>query len=388
MNEKEFQKIITEMGGESYIVGGAVRDKIMGRTPKDVDYVITGITQEQMDQRFDKIVGADFPVYLIEINHEITEVALARRERKTGAGYHGFITETENVTIEEDLLRRDITINAIAESTTGALVDPYGGAKDIERGIIRHVSDAFEEDPLRILRVARFMVRYGFDVHPDTIKKCQDIRLDLTFISGDRVRDELFKVISDAGTDGVIRFLSFLDGIGALRFHFKELEGVVSKIRNIVKNNKDIAFPMMCLPITNEEIDSLCDRLNISNKMNKNAKLVKQYINIFRDLRYMTPEKIIDFVAMNENEIEGLLYVSEHYLGTDEDCRNKNHVIISIARKAIDAIDGKVLIRAGLRPGPGFGDELRRHRAKKFMDYLEVVYPYVAGRNNDDNSHD
>ena len=150
-----------------YTVGGAVRDEMLGLPVQDRDYVVVGATPEEMVKNGYKPVGRDFPVFLHPQTHE--EYALARTERKTAPGYHGFTFHAAaEVTLEEDLQRRDLTINAMARDEAGRLVDPHDGAEDLSRGMLRHVSPAFAEDPVRILRVARFAARFGFSVAPET----------------------------------------------------------------------------------------------------------------------------------------------------------------------------------------------------------------------------
>ena len=151
-----------------YIVGGAVRDELLGLPVQDRDYVVVGATPEQMLKLGYKPVGKDFPVFLHPQTRE--EYALARTERKVARGYHGFeFYSAPDVTLEQDLARRDLTINAIAKDGTGALIDPFHGMQDLREGILRHVSPAFSEDPVRILRVARFVARYGFEIAPETL---------------------------------------------------------------------------------------------------------------------------------------------------------------------------------------------------------------------------
>jgi tRNA nucleotidyltransferase (CCA-adding enzyme) len=151
-----------------YAVGGAVRDELLGLRVSDRDYVVVGGTPEEMERLGYKPVGKDFPVFLHPRTHE--EYALARTERKIARGYKGFrIHAAPDVTLEQDLERRDLTINAMARDESGNLVDPFGGAGDLERGLLRHVSPAFVEDPVRILRVARFAARFGFTVAPETM---------------------------------------------------------------------------------------------------------------------------------------------------------------------------------------------------------------------------
>ena len=152
-----------------YAVGGAVRDELLGLPVKDRDYVVVGATPEDMIGLGYKPVGKDFPVFLHPQTHE--EYALARTERKTARGYRGFqVHAAPDVTLEEDLSRRDLTINAIARDERGRIIDPYDGAGDLKRGILRHVSPAFAEDPVRILRLARFAARFRFRVAPATLR--------------------------------------------------------------------------------------------------------------------------------------------------------------------------------------------------------------------------
>ena len=157
-----------------YCVGGAVRDELLGLPVKDRDYVVVGATPEAMVKQGYKPVGRDFPVFLHPQTHE--EYALARTERKTARGYHGFeFHAAPDVTLEQDLSRRDLTINAIARDAGGRLIDPHRGADDIKAGVLRHVSPAFAEDPVRILRVARFAARFGFRIAPETMKLMRDM---------------------------------------------------------------------------------------------------------------------------------------------------------------------------------------------------------------------
>ena len=154
-------------GLEVYLVGGAVRDRLMGLPVRDRDWVVVGSTPDEMLSRGFKPVGQQFPVFLHPQTRE--EYALARTERKTGPGYTGFEFSTaSDITIEQDLSRRDLTINAIAQISDGTLIDPFNGETDLENEILRHVSSAFTEDPVRVLRVARFKARFGFSIAPET----------------------------------------------------------------------------------------------------------------------------------------------------------------------------------------------------------------------------
>ena len=157
-----------------YAVGGAVRDELLGLPVADRDYVVVGATPEEMVARGYRPVGKDFPVFLHPQTHQ--EYALARTERKTARGYKGFqVSAAPEVTLEEDLARRDLTINAIAKDEAGLFIDPYGGTADLKAGVLRHVSPAFVEDPVRVLRVARFAARFGFAIAPETLAMMREM---------------------------------------------------------------------------------------------------------------------------------------------------------------------------------------------------------------------
>ena len=186
---------------KAYVVGGAVRDQLMGVPSNDRDWVVVGATPEQMVAAGFTPVGRDFPVFLHPQTHE--EYALARTERKSGAGYHGFVFHTApDVTLEQDLARRDLTINAMAlDPDTGALVDPFGGAADVRAGVLRHVSDAFAEDPVRLLRVARFAARWPRFAVADTTHALMRRLVqtgEVDALVAEHEMGELFKVIGFA----------------------------------------------------------------------------------------------------------------------------------------------------------------------------------------------
>ncbi len=185
---------------KTYLVGGAVRDAMLGIPVYDHDWVVVGATPADMlAQGFDQ-VGKDFPVFLHPKTKE--EYALARMERKVGQGYHGFeMSYDPTVTLDEDLIRRDLTINAMAQDSDGTIIDPYGGQKDLEDKVLRHVSDAFEEDPLRVLRVARFAAKlapFGFTLAPETSELMQRMSAsgELSALTPERVWQEVVKALN------------------------------------------------------------------------------------------------------------------------------------------------------------------------------------------------
>lgn len=192
---------------KSYLVGGAVRDIIMGREPKDRDYVVIGETPESMIAAGFTQVGADFPVFLHPETKE--EYALARKERKTGDGYLGFECEFgSDVTIEEDLARRDFVMNSMAMDSDGTIIDPFGGQLDIKNRLIRHTSNAFSDDPLRVIRTARFVARYGFTVATHTIQLIKEMVLagELNHLPYERFYAEIEKVLKDEDSNLIMFF--------------------------------------------------------------------------------------------------------------------------------------------------------------------------------------
>jgi tRNA nucleotidyltransferase (CCA-adding enzyme) len=208
---------------QTYVVGGAVRDALLGLPGHDKDHVVVGATPEQMVQLGYKPVGKDFPVFLHPITHE--EYALARTERKTAKGYKGFqIHASPEVTLEEDLARRDLTINAIARDAQGKLIDPFNGVADINNKVLRHVSEAFAEDPVRILRAARFAARFTeFSVAPETLELMKAMVRDgeVDALVAERVWQELAKGLMEEKPS---RMFEVLRACGALQRIFPELD--------------------------------------------------------------------------------------------------------------------------------------------------------------------
>jgi len=209
----------------TYLVGGAVRDGLLGRTGGDRDWVVVGATPSDMLELGFAPVGRDFPVFLHPRTHE--EYALARTERKTAPGYHGFVFHADaSVTLEQDLARRDLTINAMARDEHGTLIDPFGGARDLADGVLRHVSPAFAEDPVRILRLARFAARFsGFRVAPETDALMRDMVAagEVDALVPERVWQELARGLMEARPS---RLFEVLRGCGALARLLPEVDGL------------------------------------------------------------------------------------------------------------------------------------------------------------------
>jgi tRNA nucleotidyltransferase (CCA-adding enzyme) len=207
---------------KTYLVGGSVRDKLLGLPIKDHDWVVVGSTVEQMTAQGFQAVGKDFPVFLHPRTHE--EYALARTERKTAPGYKGFVIHAaQDVTLEQDLIRRDLTINAIAQDEDGNLIDPYNGQQDLKDKVLRHVSPAFSEDPVRVLRIARFAARFGFSIADETKQLILDMiaNNELDHLVSERVWQELEKALS---TPQPSLFFMALREVGALKILFPEID--------------------------------------------------------------------------------------------------------------------------------------------------------------------
>lgn len=226
-------------------VGGFVRDFLLGLESKDIDYVVVGATPEEMLAKGFTQVGADFPVFL----HPETgdEYALARKERKVAAGYHGFETDFDiSVTLEEDLARRDLTINSMAMDEDGNIIDPFNGQQDLKDKILRHTTEAFAEDPLRVLRVARFAARYNFGVANETIDLMREIvkANELQHISNERIVLEFEKAFNEIKP---MLFITILSYVGALKIIIPELDERIN----------EISYPRF--QIWCNQINKLCD---------------------------------------------------------------------------------------------------------------------------------
>ena len=209
---------------KTYLVGGAVRDKLLGLPVKDRDWVVIGATPKKMIEEGFEPIGENFPVFLHPKTKE--EYALARTERKSGKGYKGFVFySSPKVTLEDDLKRRDLTINAIAEDENGELIDPYGGEADLKNGILRHVSPAFVEDPLRVLRIARFAACFGFKIADETIKLLHIISKsnELDTLTPERVWSEMEKALAGKYPT---RFILALRSCNALKILFPEIDAL------------------------------------------------------------------------------------------------------------------------------------------------------------------
>lgn len=402
MNEREFALSVEKLGGRSFVVGGFVRDKLLGKTAKDKDYVVTGISLENVPWEIP--VGHDAPVFLVEIDGQSCEVALARKEKKNGVGYHGFtFFSDEHVTIEQDLFRRDLTINAMAiEILTGELFDPFNGQGDLRKGLLRHVSPAFAEDPLRVFRVARFAARFGFGIHPETLAMMESLREEVKNLKAERVWLELEKALSETFPD---RFFEVLDSCGLLDHWFPEIanlhvrdmhDGTAFRhVMNVLSGSGDfkIRFGLLCHDFGKAETDperhphhfghdalgvpcveEFCRRLRIPNELREFAKKCSSEHMKVKRLGEMKPAKVVRWVLENKKFLGDLLLVSR----LDSCCRSGADVLkeeqlhdscenrVKLVLEAEKSVTGKSLVAEGVKPGPALGQKLFERRVSCF----------------------
>lgn len=317
-----------------YLVGGAVRDSLLGLPVTEKDWVVVGTTPEHLLVQGYQQVGKDFPVFLHPVSRD--EYALARTERKSGTGYTGFVCHAEpDVTLEQDLLRRDLTINAIARTEQGDLIDPYHGRRDLENRVLRHVSDAFSEDPLRVLRVARFAARFahlGFQIAEETMALMQKMAHDgeLAYLTPERVWKETEKAL---GTSSPDVYFQVLRDCGALAVLFPEIDNLygvpapakwhpeidtgIHTMMTVAMAARlspdiDIRFATLCHdlgkgltppelwprhlghgPAGVKLVQALCQRLRVPNPIRDLAKLVAEYHDLVHTVQVLQPKTLL-----------------------------------------------------------------------------------------------
>ncbi len=251
---------------KKYVVGGVVRDELLGLPVADRDWVVVGATPEDMVRQGFRPVGKDFPVFLHPETHE--EYALARTERKSGRGYKGFtVYAAPDVTLEADLARRDLTINAMARDEAGRLIDPYGGEKDLRAGVLRHVSEAFEEDPVRILRVARFVARLGFRIAPETqalMRRMVDSG-EADHLVAERVWQEFGRGLMEKHP---ARMLEVLAECGLAARLLPELKNERAALERAAAAGAvlPVRFAVLCWGLEEPAVRALCERLRAPNE--------------------------------------------------------------------------------------------------------------------------
>ncbi|KJF94831.1 2', 3'-cyclic nucleotide 2'-phosphodiesterase [Photobacterium angustum] len=404
---------------QTYLVGGAVRDTLLNLTVTDKDWVVVGTTPEAMLAAGFEQIGSDFPVFLHPKTKQ--EHALARTERKSGHGYTGFICySAPDVTLEQDLQRRDLTINAIAQSPTGELIDPYHGQQDLHDKILRHVSPAFSEDPLRVLRVARFAARFahlGFTVAPETISLMQEMVIsgELESLTPERVWKEWEKSLS---SDDPQVFLTVLRQCGALSVVMPEIDALfgvpqpekwhpeidcgihtllVAKKAAELTTDKTIRFaaqvhdlgkalsPKEDLPHHKthcrdgiKPIKALCQRLRIPNDYRDLALLVCEQhtkIHYAEEMRADTFIKIFDQIDAWRKPDR----VAQLAMCCRADARGRTHFeqtpyqqadILQAVFKTALTVDVKAIVAAGFK-GAEIREQLALKRSEAVAQYLK-----------------
>ncbi|MBQ4776572.1 multifunctional CCA addition/repair protein [Pectobacterium versatile] len=317
-----------------YLVGGAVRDSLLGLPVTEKDWVVVGATPENLLAQGYQQVGKDFPVFLHPVSRD--EYALARTERKSGKGYTGFVCHAApDVTLEQDLLRRDLTINAIARTERGDLIDPYHGRRDLESRVLRHVSEAFSEDPLRVLRVARFAARFahlGFQIAEETMALMQKMAHEgeLAYLTPERVWKETEKAL---GTSSPDVYFQVLRDCGALAVLFPEIDNLygvpapakwhpeidtgIHTMMTVAMAARlspeiDVRFATLCHdlgkgltppelwprhhghgPAGVKLVEALCQRLRVPNPIRDLAKLVAEYHDLVHTVQVLQPKTLL-----------------------------------------------------------------------------------------------
>lgn len=358
-----------------YLVGGAVRDELLGREVKEKDYVIVGATVPEMLKLKYTQVGKDFPVFLHPKTKE--EYALARTERKVGLGYTGFTFDTSpHVTLEEDLIRRDLTINAIAKADDGTIVDPYHGKEDLKRRLLRHVSPAFVEDPVRILRVARFAARFAelnFTVADETIDLMRTMVKsgEVNALVPERIWKEWVRALGEKHPQ---LFFKVLNDCNALPVLFKEIAMDSSGMTALIKvttltEDTEIRFATLLHECSIEDIKSLCARYRVPTDYRDLAIIVAKHHQTYAKIDKLDAEQIITLLHAldayrRESRFEKFLIacraIYPNINNTDfiKEC--------FIAAKSID-----VSAFAAELKGQAIADELRKERIHRVQKILK-----------------
>ena len=368
-----------------YLVGGAVRDALLNRKVVERDYVVVGATPEEMLSQGFTQVGKDFPVFLHPKTQE--EYALARTERKSGKGYTGFVCDaSSSVTLEEDLLRRDLTVNAIAQDNLGNLIDPYGGKKDLENRLLRHVSEAFSEDPLRVFRVARFATRYaylGFTIATETMALMQSMAQsgELSTLSAERVWQETKRSLLEK-TPHV--FFTVLNQAHGLNDWFTELERNLDTALETLKTAVDLEkvenesvvkdtdtetarlitrFTALLTHLNEEEAKQLCSRLKVQNQVSDIVSLACKFKGFLLNAQNSPADLLVLFNGCDawRREERFTLLLSAfapyaHNKGIDWQRQRKR---IENALSAANQVNVQDIIATGVK-GPEIKDALNR----------------------------
>ena len=365
-----------------YLVGGAVRDKLLGLPIKERDWVVEHATVDEMLALGFRQVGKEFPVFLHPKTSE--EYALARMERKVKPGYQGFTFDTSPaVSLNEDLIRRDLTINAMAETEEGSLVDPYGGQNDLRAKILRHVSPAFTEDPVRILRVGRFYARYaqmGFTLAPETIALMQQMVQagEVNALVAERVWKELERALGEKNPE---KFFETLDRCGALPILFPGLDMTNHGINALMaaaqlSDQSAVRFAALlyALPDGKQAIVDLCNRYRVPNYFRELAALTAMHWEQALNAKQLSAEALLKlFNTLDIYRREPRL---QDFLRACHAIANANHQSFDIdwlnaAAHAAKSVPVQPLIARGLQ-GQALADEIMQKRLEKIREWLSA----------------
>lgn len=410
MDIEQIAKIIKENGGNTYLVGGAVRDAILKQSIKDEDYCVTGLTSEKFMKLFPNAHkrGKSFEVFDLENK----EFALARKETKVGKGHKEFKIETnEDITIEEDLKRRDITINSIAQNViTKEIIDPFGGQEDLENGIIRATSEKFSEDPLRVYRVARIASILKFKVSPKTINMMRSLRDELNTLSKERVFVEFRKALA---SDKPSIFFNVLKDADVLDVHFKQVYDLIGAIQPIKYHPEGDSYNHTMLTLDNSAkitsdvkirfctlvhdlgkgqtpkemyphhynheqrgvapLKELCKTLGCPNdweRCGKTAILEHMKGGIFPQMTIAKKVTFIEKIDKTNLGLKGLQIVvycdrSRNIDASKEEIKEEKYDFYKIGRKMLKEIDGDYIIKKyKIKPGIELGKKLHEERVK------------------------
>ena len=351
-----------------YLVGGAVRDALLGIEVKDQDWVVVGSTPEEMVAAGYRPVGKDFPVFIDPKTSE--EYALARTERKSGKGYKGFTFHTDpSVTLEQDLIRRDLRINAIAKSQTGELIDPYGGVDDLNNRLLRHVSPAFAEDPLRVLRVARFAARFadlGFRVANETLELMAEISRsgELEALTTERVWQELERALNTPRADQFFSVLQQANSLNILFPEFIQLEqDQLQQLANALLESPEARFALLVFFACTEldELKTLCQRLKTPNRYRDlSIDLLMQHERV---INYDSIEPEEKLALINELKLQKSTARLDQIKPICEVIYNRSCALESLDLdiRSLALIEPKTLIQEGFK-GAELGQELQRRQ--------------------------
>ncbi len=335
-----------------YLVGGAIRDQLLGLTVHERDFVVTGATPEELLAQNFKPVGKDFPVFLHPKTQE--EYALARTERKVAQGYKGFVFHASPlVSLEEDLKRRDLTINAIAQTPEGELIDPYHGQQDLQKKILRHVSLAFVEDPVRILRIARFSAKLpDFTVAKETNQLMCDMvkQGEVNALVPERVWQEFHKALAEKSP---ARFFYVLKECHALTVLFPELENHTEGFDLLTqaseKNMPVLSrFTALCLGLSKEAVCALCQRYKVPNEFQELAQLGAAHWLDYQNLAMTDAQAVFRFIKQADGLRREMRFKQLLSVFLLKDQKKEKNALIQTAIPVIQSVNIQVIQQQNL----------------------------------------